>query len=340
MPLFTPPVGDGRLVGDPDDRSWAYFRHLGAWATGKTVWRDSLGVWHESIEPYEGGATSTHHDGATTITTGPDEGLATAQVVYAGGHVHTVTDAEAAALTAAGYGARINVEPVDIHWASQDPALFTRRLITQDGSAAFSLQSRDLLGQGVTTGAGASSSNQREWWTHNYTEGWADSEITTLWTPQTFGGAYTPQLGGVFRATNSGGLNHGIVYWSDVAFGSPTIINVGIWKTPDDGSGVNQFRSTFWTSPLGPVATNVFPYNIGARLTGTTLQLRVWRINQQPVPEFGDPVWSTSIDLNGFGDTVTYPTPTVGADGLWIAHSGTDPVSWSRFGNTFMERRD
>ena len=107
MPTFTPPVADGRLVGDPNHSSWAYFKFLGAWATGLTVWRDSLGVWHESIEPYAGGATHTVHDKGTTTVTTPDEGLATAQVVYLGGHVHTITQAEADALTAAGYGAYI-----------------------------------------------------------------------------------------------------------------------------------------------------------------------------------------------------------------------------------------
>jgi hypothetical protein len=105
MPTFTPPVTDGRLVGDPaDHQSWGYFRHLGAWATGLTVWRDQAGVWHESIEPYAGGATTTVHDGSTTTVTGPDEGTATAVVVYEGGHVHTITDEEAADLVAAGYG--------------------------------------------------------------------------------------------------------------------------------------------------------------------------------------------------------------------------------------------
>lgn len=104
MPTFTPPVTDGRLVGDPFDPSWAYFKFLGSWATGKTVWKDSLGVWHESIEPYAGGATTTVHDGPVTTATGPDEGLATAQKVYLGGHEYTVTEAEATELAAAGFG--------------------------------------------------------------------------------------------------------------------------------------------------------------------------------------------------------------------------------------------
>ena len=103
MATFTPPVTDGRLVGDPSDPSWAYFKFLGSWATGKTIWKDSLGVWHESIEPYAGGATTTVHDGPVTTTTPPDEGLATAQKVYLGGHVHTISEADADELEAQGY---------------------------------------------------------------------------------------------------------------------------------------------------------------------------------------------------------------------------------------------
>lgn len=107
MPTFVPPVHEGNartLPGHPANRLYRFF---GAWAQGATVWKDSQGVWHESTTPYLGGAIHAVHDGPTSTYTGPDEGLATAQVVYLGGHVHTITEDEATELTAAGYGAFI-----------------------------------------------------------------------------------------------------------------------------------------------------------------------------------------------------------------------------------------
>lgn len=101
MPTFTPPTTDGNPVTDGSHPLW---RHYGAWSTGLTVWKDESGVWHQALSPYLGGDTSTVHHGDTTTTTGPAPGLATAQVVYLGGHVHEITDAEATELTAAGYG--------------------------------------------------------------------------------------------------------------------------------------------------------------------------------------------------------------------------------------------
>ncbi len=89
------------------DPAHALARFYGAWETGQTVWKDSQGVWHTSLIPYLGGATQTVHDWDGSTTTGPDEGLATAQKVYLGGHVHTITDDEATELTAAGFGAFI-----------------------------------------------------------------------------------------------------------------------------------------------------------------------------------------------------------------------------------------
>ena len=104
MATFTPPFRDGRsMVGPPGHPLNPLMRYWGAWATGATVWKDSLGAWHESIAPYEGGATQTVHNGSVTTVRGPDEGLATAQVYYLGGHVYTITEAAADELEALGY---------------------------------------------------------------------------------------------------------------------------------------------------------------------------------------------------------------------------------------------
>lgn len=342
MPLFTPPVVDGYpLEGD----GHPLFKFYGSWAQGQTVWQDSGGVWHANAFPYLGGATYTTHDSArgATTATGPDEGLATAQKVYLGGHVHTVTDAEATALTAAGYGARINIEPQEIHWVNREDALFTRKLVSQDGTFAFTLTAVDQTGQGVAVSGtpGSTASNQREWYTHNYTEGWADSEALTYLDPVSFvpGGGINPQQGLVFRVSTVAGVHRGIAVWYDVAFGSPTIINIGVCHAPDDGSALT-FRSTGFQPPLGPLATNVLPYWLGAKVTGTSMQVRAYKPNQQPVPTFGDPVWAITVDLNSFGDTGALPTPTSGASGLWVAHAGVNPISWCRFGHTYFQRND
>jgi hypothetical protein len=108
MPTFIPPTTAGELVGDPKDKaSWQLLRFYGSWETGKTVWRDQQGEWHEALEPYLGGHTDTVHNWNGSTVSAPDAGLANAQVVYLGGHVHTITQQEADDLTAAGYGAYI-----------------------------------------------------------------------------------------------------------------------------------------------------------------------------------------------------------------------------------------
>jgi hypothetical protein len=108
MPTFTPPTTAGRLIADPGRKhrsgAHALWSHYGAWETGQTVWKDSLGVWHTSVTPYQGGAVHRVFDGGQLVSeTAPDEGLATAQVVYLGGHVHEITDAEMDDLIAAGF---------------------------------------------------------------------------------------------------------------------------------------------------------------------------------------------------------------------------------------------
>lgn len=115
MSFFTPPLRDGNPMTSPEagPTANALMRHYDNWAQGVTVWKDSNGVFHESLTPYEGGATHATHNlwangvGPTSVTTGPDEGLATAVKVYLGGHVHPITPAEEAELIAAGYAANI-----------------------------------------------------------------------------------------------------------------------------------------------------------------------------------------------------------------------------------------
>lgn len=108
MPTFEPPLRPGKATTVPERHPGnPVMRFYSPWQQGITVWKDSLGVYHESMTPYLGGATHAVYDGAEGTISAPDEGLATAQVVYLGGHVHTITAAEATDLTNAGYGAYI-----------------------------------------------------------------------------------------------------------------------------------------------------------------------------------------------------------------------------------------
>lgn len=342
MPTFTPPTTSGRLMSDPAKRSrsgaHALWHHYGAWETGMTVWQDEAGTWHESLTPYVGGATHRVFDGGVlTSETGPDAGLDTAQVVYLGGHVHEVSDAEAAALTTAGYGDRLNLGPVDLTWSDGQQTPWTRRVITQDGDNAITLDVVDSQGVGVHTGSSALASNQREWWEHDHTTGWTDVEASTIFDPRSFGGGINPQHGLAFRTSTSGGYHQGILVWHDVAFGIPAIINVGVWKTPDDGSS-GDFRSTnFWATAL-PLGANVyFPYRLDVLLAGTSLSCRVYPTGG-PVPDYTDTTSAMVVDLDSFGNTTTYPTPTSGACAVFLAHSGTDTRSWARLGPTTFRR--
>lgn len=111
MPTFVTPLRDGQPMTSPEGNGTqnALMRFYGNWAQGVTVYKDSGGVWRESLEPYLGGATHATHNqwiggsGPISTVTAPDQGLATAQKVYAGGHDHEVTTTEATELIAAGY---------------------------------------------------------------------------------------------------------------------------------------------------------------------------------------------------------------------------------------------
>lgn len=116
MPTFTPPVTDGVPVSRSDDPGDTLWRYYGSWAMGQTVWKDQAGVWHAQTWPYQGGSTTTTHDGDTTTVTAPDEGLATAQEVYLGGHVHEISDAKAVELMDAGFPVGGQLDGEEAFW--------------------------------------------------------------------------------------------------------------------------------------------------------------------------------------------------------------------------------
>ena len=85
--LFTPP-GERRPLGT--DRLWSRFRITTSFCLLKK-------------------------DGFYTLTEAPsDEDFAAADLAYLGGHAYWVSDAEGAALTAAGYGSFLSQPPVTI----------------------------------------------------------------------------------------------------------------------------------------------------------------------------------------------------------------------------------
>ena len=87
MPIFTPPV---RLLGETT---------LASPHPGNQLYRHYV--------PRRVGVNVYVYADGTVGESDPPLGDITCQRVYHGGHIHTITDAEAAVLTAAGYGANI-----------------------------------------------------------------------------------------------------------------------------------------------------------------------------------------------------------------------------------------
>lgn len=87
MPTFTPPTDELVRWADPFDTSIEHrlFRYLRPGERGRNVFKLLDNSYTEN-QPGD---------------------MATVAITYYGGHVHTVSDAEAASLTAAGYGSYI-----------------------------------------------------------------------------------------------------------------------------------------------------------------------------------------------------------------------------------------
>lgn len=95
MPTFTPPTDNflnlsdfeiTMFTGDDDRLSHRLLTHFAALPRGRNVYKLDDGTYTEN-EPND----------TETVT-----------ITYLGGHIYTVTDSEAASLTAAGYGANIS----------------------------------------------------------------------------------------------------------------------------------------------------------------------------------------------------------------------------------------
>lgn len=103
MPTFTPPLEDGPAsIGGDSHPLW---RHFDNYQVGATVWKDSLGAYHHSQFPYQGGFHHRTYDD-TILTEDIDtsvDSLANATEVYMGGSQYEVTIAKANELIAAGF---------------------------------------------------------------------------------------------------------------------------------------------------------------------------------------------------------------------------------------------
>jgi hypothetical protein len=343
MSVFTPPSVEDTPYGQKDEPSYYLMRYYGGEPTGLTIWRDQGGVYHQSLYPYQGGDETFNFDNGVLVShTGPIPGLATATEIYQGGHVYQVDNTTALDLIVAGYGGYLNHVPLDVLWDAnfQVGNLWTRRVISQDGDAAFSLQSISSEGVGVLTKSGGpvTASNQREWWAHDWTTGWTDFECQTQFKPRSFTDTplTNPQHGLVGRIGNDGTSYFGVAAWHDIAFLSPAIINIGVCYSNIAAPNL-VFRSVNHTFPPGVGFLDKFPINLGFRVIGTTATIRFWTATM-PRPEWTDPIWSFSVDLNSFGDTVGLPTPTQGQAGYWLGHGGNLVQSYPRFGLSYFKR--
>lgn len=336
MPTFVPPVTDGNLIGDPNDPSWSFFRHFGAWAQGLTVWRDSQGVWHESTTPYLGGATTTTHDWDQSSYTSPDEGLATAQRVYLGGHEHTITQQEADDLTAAGYGARINIADVEGHWVNEDIARMSNRVasvgVGGEVPVPLTVDSEQRIVGALQAPSGSSSGSRRDFWVHDSVTGWTDYRFKTRIDPPSYGAAYTPQAGIVLRHQFSAGKWRGVTINNNIFFVVP-FINVGVWEHNVDGTGFVN-RQFGW-----PQADMVgLPYEFEGTLIGNVVTISTYPKNGTADPNSSRYTKVINLDTDA-GNAAAVPTPTGPGDGgVILAHSSADAIGASRVGLTRWQR--
>jgi len=112
VPVFTPPVvADGSWVtAETPPRAARLYRYYGPAARGRSVLR--IGGAYSGGYPIGYGSTYITvdtPDQLTLVAAGRRDGVD----YFLGGHVYTVTQADADALTAAGYGAYIAVDVAD-----------------------------------------------------------------------------------------------------------------------------------------------------------------------------------------------------------------------------------
>jgi hypothetical protein len=106
MPTFKPPTYEGlpwALHPNKNDAENRLLRYYGGRLTGKTVWKDHEGTWHDSDYTVWGAEYVTFRNGAQ-ISSSTLHDLFDAEFVFLGGHIYEVTQDVANQLIAAGYG--------------------------------------------------------------------------------------------------------------------------------------------------------------------------------------------------------------------------------------------
>lgn len=334
MPTFTPPIGQGQAWGDPTSQAPAdrLMRYFGSVSTGETVWKDGSG-WHQGQYPYLGGARyRAFNDGELISDVADTSGLLDSQQYFQGGHTYPITQTLADELIAAGFGAYINTEPIDMTWFKPgDESKFTRWAMTVvDPSATYSLSvdSAENLVAREANGPEQFRSNNRNFWIHSDTNYNADFDATVTLDPTNYEGEgqIAEQAGVVLRAQNIAGVQTGITINNNIFFFAPQI-NIGIWKANEDGTGFISRGATI--AAMGFID---FPHVYDIKLEGNIITVRGYTPTT-PKPSWSDPSFAKTINLDTeAGDPSASPTPVgEGKAGLIAAHLGYSPLVSARY---------
>jgi hypothetical protein len=349
MTTFTPPTAPDTPRGDPNAASLPdlLFRYYAPQEAGETVWKDTQGEWHSNVYPYQGGNSyRVFHDGILITETfdDPDTAIATAEVVFLGGHTYDITEDMAAELTAAGFGDRISIGPVKInHWEQSDADKLSRFIMSADAPNVTgdpTIDSNERVEFRLVADDGDSISQLREFWLHSDITG-TDFSATTILDPAEYGPDIEPgidvlpQSGIALRVQDSGGIHTGITINNNIFFVVP-FINVGVWRANSDGSGFTNRQKSM------PIESFLeFPFAVDIELEGVICRVRNYRPWESP-PSWDDPIHAMTVNLDtDAGDSVAIPTPVGdGAAGVIVAHLGGYFSSVVRFGPTQIRRKN
>lgn len=146
-------------------------------------------------------------------------------------------------------------------WDTTAVSALTNVPVTTD-SRTMSYAATDRRFRVTNTTAGASNtSNRRDWFIDSAFSA-TDSEVLALWwAGPGFNTTETSQYGNLHRVQVNGANSLGFIAWSDVTFGSPYIINIGIWA--GTGTSLTLLNGGF-------TATGLLKYHQISSATRTT----------------------------------------------------------------------
>lgn len=140
---------------------------------------------------------------------------------------------------------------VDVVWAEEDLADWTKRIVTTDGSNAGELQVVGGRGRGAhTLGLASGVSNLRQVFTRRGTN-YGAAEIRGLWYGGPgFNSTMRPQHGFILGLARRGDVWSCVIMWHDVAFGVPWVINIGVWQWGVDPADLDLRAGNFLSAGL------------------------------------------------------------------------------------------